>query len=78
MDFEDDNGEKVDVNNNDGDDIDDVFVDNEDKEIVEPLWFTPERERENQLPPVQLRRSHSEPFQSFESFLQIVIRFLFA
>ena len=78
MDFEDNYGEKIDVKNNDGDENDDVFVDDEDKEIVEPLWFTPEQQRDNQPHPVQLRRSNSGPFQSFASFPQFVIRFLFA
>ena len=75
--FEDDNGEEVDVGNNDDDDSDDDFVDDENKENVQPVTLTPEQERDNQPPPVQLRRSNGVPFEILINLSQSAIRSLF-
>ena len=75
--FEVDKGEEVDVRNNDDDDSDDDFVDDENKEIVQPKRLTPEQERDNQAPRVELRRSNGVPLERIENISQSVIKSLF-
>ena len=57
-----DNGEGVDVGNKDDDGGED-FVDDENKENVQLVTFTPEQERDNQPLSVELRRCNGVPFE---------------
>ena len=61
--LENDNGVEVDNGNNANDESDDDCVDDENKENVEPVTFTPEQERDNQVPKVQLRVISGMPFE---------------
>ena len=75
--IEDDNDEEIDVDKNDDDDSDEDFVDDRNKEHVQPVRLPQEQERDHQAPPEQLRKNNGVPFGRLEKISQSVIRSLF-
>ena len=75
--FEGDTGEEDDVGNKDDDDSDEDFVDDQNKENLQPLKLTAEQDKQNQHPALQLKRSNGVPFERLENCWQPVNRSLF-